>query len=111
MSIVQLANFQAAAGAICQAINPTVTSQQATLTPDGYGASDLYIYNASDKDIAIVGGSAPVAILPIVNTPGHIVVPKGGTMILNWPEAWTKAAIIASGAATGNCYLCLGKGN
>lgn len=115
--VVEIANFQPSPGTAprMKALNPSGTSQHIALNPDAYSGSSLYVYNASDHDVAIaLGATGLAAVLPTTGTAGDFVIPAGGTVILDCSPAIDPApfaAIIASGAATGNVYFALGMGN
>lgn len=116
-TVVEIANFQPAPGttARMKALNPSGTSQHIALLPDAYNGGSLYVYNASDHDVAIAfGATGLAAVLPTTSTAGDFVIPAGGTVIFDCGpsiDAAPFAAIIASGASTGNVYFAYGVGN
>lgn len=100
---------------LSKALLPTATSQRIALSDDGYSGGAVYIYNASTLDCAVNFGDVTVtALLPVAaGAAGDMVIPSGGTVIVNVPASTAAfyASAIASGTATGNIYFSPGQGS
>lgn len=109
---VLIANFQQMAGAFTRAANPGTSNARLAMVHDNSQGNDLYVYNASNQAVAInIGDSSVAAIFPVAGgADGHMVIPAGGTAVVEWPSTSTHIAYITASGATGNIYFTPGYG-
>lgn len=97
-----------------QAVLPTAANQTVTLTAFGTNQNCIRIVNKSTVDVAVRFGlassGAVTAVLPVVGTPGDMIIAAGATEVFSKGYPIDTVAIIGSGTPTGNVYVTAGEG-
>jgi hypothetical protein len=100
--------FSAAPGATL-AILPTSVSQSVTFTTPAINLNSIRVYNGNTVPVALRTGLAGrdnlTALVPVVGTPGDVVVPPGIVEVYSKGYPIDTVSIIAIGTAgAGNVY-------